>query len=63
MATEKNFELISWWTSLPIVEKERVSGKMYPACSIWWNELSPDAQEQTMTKSLEIRTQGNKPRW
>lgn len=63
MATEKNFELISWWTGLSVAEKERVSGKSYPACSAWWNTLTVDAQQSLMANYSTMRTPGSRSRW
>lgn len=40
--------LANWWASRTIAEKERLSGKTYPACSVWWISLTANEQMQLM---------------
>ena len=33
-------DMIKWWSALSIENKAKVSGKTYPECSVWWNNLT-----------------------
>ncbi len=37
-------EMTKWWSALSISSKEQISGKVYPECSVWWNEPTTDEQ-------------------
>lgn len=58
----EEIQLNKWWSSLPISDKERLSGRNYPACTIWWNELSIPDRSTTYHKSGIERAKRNKSR-
>ena len=44
-------ELNEWYTSLPIADKEAITGKKYPACTKVWNEWTLEKRTEEKEKS------------
>ena len=53
-------DMIKWWSSLCIENKEMVSGKQYPECSVWWNNLSIEEKLAVKEASGIERAKRNK---
>jgi len=53
-------DMNKWWTSLSIVNKENLSGKPYPSCTIWWNAISIDERTRIHDESGIVRSPRNK---
>ena len=58
--TNQQIELAKWWTSLRITDKEKLSKQPYPACSVWWNQLSMEQQTVVMDQAGIARGPRNK---
>jgi len=58
--TNQQIELAKWWTSLRILDKEKLSKRPYPQCTEWWNALTEEEQVQVKTEAGIPRAARNK---
>ena len=52
--------MIKWWSALSIENKVKVSGKTYPDCSVWWNNLTLEEKQAAKEASGIERGKRNK---
>lgn len=53
-------DMNKWWTSLSVTNKENLSGKPYPTCTVWWNEISIEERIKIHDQSGIVRAPRNK---
>ena len=53
-------DMIKWWSALSIENKVKVSGKTYPDCSVWWNNLTLEEKQAAKEASGIERGKRNK---
>ena len=58
--SRQELDMNKWWTSLSITNKETLSGKPYPTCTVWWNDISLEQRVKVHYMSGIVRAPRNK---